>query len=93
MHVCKRGQISEVGAKFPRKYGPRGGQIFGGGAKFPVTPALGQTNSQMSFKLPLLKSRRNAKIAVHAVPNLDSFKWEEKLMRNVCLEKEASDMC
>ena len=36
MHVCKGGQISEVGAKFPRKYGPRGGQIFGG-AKFPVT--------------------------------------------------------
>ena len=28
MHVCKGGQISEVGAKFPRKYGPRG-------AKFP----------------------------------------------------------
>ena len=47
MHVCKGGQISEVGAKFPRKYGPRGAkfprkfgpgsQIFGG-AKFPVTP-------------------------------------------------------
>ena len=49
MHVCKGGQISEVGAKFPKKYGPRGakfprkfgpeggGQIFGR-AKFPVTP-------------------------------------------------------
>ena len=31
----------------------------------------------MSFKLPLLKSRGNAKIAVHALPNLDGFKWEE----------------
>ena len=42
MHVCKGGQISEVGAKFPRKFGPPGaifprkfgpggGQIFGGG--------------------------------------------------------------
>ena len=50
MHVCKGGQISEVGAKFPRKYGPRGakfprkfgpggGANFRGGAKFPVTPA------------------------------------------------------
>ena len=37
MHVCKGGQISEVGAKFPRKYGPRGAK-FSGGAKFPVTP-------------------------------------------------------
>ena len=50
MHVCKGGQISEVGAKFPRKFGPPGaifprkfgpgGPNFrGGGAKFPVTPA------------------------------------------------------
>ena len=31
----------------------------------------------MSFKLPLLKSRGNAKIAVHAVPNLGSFTWKE----------------
>ena len=50
MRVCKGGQISEVGDKFPRKFGPPGaifprkfgpgggGQIFGG-AKFPVTPA------------------------------------------------------
>ena len=45
----KGGQISERGAKFPRKYGPRGGGIFPrkfgpggpyfGGAKFPGTPA------------------------------------------------------
>ena len=44
----KGGQISETGAKFPRKYGPRGGAIFPrkfgpggpyfGGAKFPGTP-------------------------------------------------------
>ena len=45
----KGGQISERGAKFPRKYGPRGGgaifpRKFGpggpyfGGAKFPGTP-------------------------------------------------------
>ena len=32
MHVCKGGQISEVGAKFPRKFGPGGGG--GGGANF-----------------------------------------------------------
>ena len=31
----------------------------------------------MYFKLPLLKSWANAKNAVHAVPNLGSFKWEE----------------
>ena len=31
----------------------------------------------MSFKLPLLKSRGNAKIAVHALSNLGGFKWEE----------------
>ena len=50
MHVCKGGQISEVGAKFPRKLGPpgaifprkfgRGGPNFRGGAKFPVTPEI-----------------------------------------------------
>ena len=45
----------------------------------------------MSFKLPLFKSRENAKNDVHAVPNLGSFK-KKKLIRNVCLEKEASDM-
>ena len=44
----------------------------------------------MSFKLPLLKSRGNAKIAVHAVPNLGSFKWEEKLMRNVCAKRQTN---
>ena len=47
MHVCKGGQISEVGDKFPRKFGPRGPYFLGnlargrqifGGAKFPVTP-------------------------------------------------------
>ena len=31
----------------------------------------------MSFKLLLLKSMGNAKIAVHAVPNLGGFKWED----------------
>ena len=54
MQVCKGGQISEVGDKFPRKFGspgaifPRkigpGVQIFGG-AKFPVTP---EVNPQMA---------------------------------------------
>ena len=44
----------------------------------------------MSFKLPLLKSRGNAKIAVHAVPNVGSFKWEEKLMRNVCAKRQTN---
>ena len=44
----KGGQISERGAKFPRKYGPGGGifprkfgpgePYFGGGGKFPGTP-------------------------------------------------------
>ena len=42
MHVCKGGQISEVGAKFPRKFGPPGAifpRKFGpGGPNFPVTP-------------------------------------------------------
>ena len=41
MHVCKGGQISEVGAKFPRKFGPRGPYFLGNlarGGKFPVTP-------------------------------------------------------
>ena len=51
MHVCKGGQISEVGAKFPRKYGPRGGQIFGG-AKFPVTPDLQRSNLIYEFTCP-----------------------------------------
>ena len=31
----------------------------------------------MSFKLPLLKSRVNAKNSAHVVPNLGGFKWEE----------------
>ena len=31
----------------------------------------------MSFKLPLLKSRGNAKNSAHVVPNLGGFKWEE----------------
>ena len=39
MHVCKGGQISEVGDKFPRKFGPPRGPYFLGnlappGAKF-----------------------------------------------------------
>ena len=38
MHVCKGGQISEVGAKFPRKFGPKGPNFRG--ARFPVTPAI-----------------------------------------------------
>ena len=37
----------------------------------------------MSFKLPLLKSRGNAKNAVHAVPNLGSFKWEEVIQKRM----------